>query len=155
VLVTHDQDEALSLADQVAVMRAGRVVQAASPHDLYRSPVDPDVARFVGGAAILPARLSGGMARCVLGDLPVAGDPPDGEAEVLVRPEQVRVDDLSAGATTKARVEEVSFYGHDAAVRLTLLPGGPVLVARLPGLDAPEVGRTVTVGVAGQVVAFR
>jgi iron(III) transport system ATP-binding protein len=91
----------------------------------------------------------------VLGDLPVAGDPPDGEAEVLVRPEQVRVDDLSAGATTKARVEEVSFYGHDAAVRLTLLPGGPVLVARLPGLDAPEVGRTVTVGVAGQVVAFR
>jgi iron(III) transport system ATP-binding protein len=155
VLVTHDQGEALSLADQVAVMRDGRVVQAASPRDLYRSPVDPLVAQFVGGAAVLPAALTSGIARCVLGDAPVAGAVPDGEAEILVRPEQVLVDDLSTGPGAKARVEEVSFYGHDAAVRLTLLPDGPQLVARLPGLRAPEVGRTVTVGVAGEVVAFR
>jgi iron(III) transport system ATP-binding protein len=155
VLVTHDQDEALSLADQVAVMRAGRVVQAASPYDLYRAPVDPDVARFVGGAAILPATVRAGVARCVLGDLTVSGDASDGEVEVLIRPEQVRVEDASAAPTAKARVEEVSFYGHDAAVRLELLPDGPVLVARMPGLDAPEVGRTVAVAVAGPVVAFR
>ena len=54
MLVTHDQDEALSLADQVAVMRAGRLVQADAPYTLYRSPVDADVARFVGGATALP-----------------------------------------------------------------------------------------------------
>ncbi len=155
VLVTHDQDEALSLADQVAVMRAGRVVQAASPPDLYRSPADPDVARFVGGAAILPATVRAGVASCPLGDLDVGDDCPDGEVEVLVRPEQIRVDDPSRPATAKARVDEVSFYGHDAAVRLTLLPDGPLVVARIPGLDAPEVGRTVAVGVSGRVVAFR
>ena len=74
---------------------------------------------------------------------------------MLLRPEQIRIDDPSQEATAKARVEEVSFYGHDAAVRLTLLPDGPALVARIPGLEAPEVGRTVAVGVAGRVVTFR
>jgi iron(III) transport system ATP-binding protein len=152
VLVTHDQDEALSLADQVAVMRAGRVVQAAAPRDIYRSPVDAGVARFVGGAAVLPATLRAGVASTSLGELAVAGDVPDGAAEVLVRPEQVLIGVDTA--SVKARVDEVAYYGHDAAVTLTLMPDGPVVVARAGGLDVPEVGATVTVAVAGAVVAF-
>ena len=154
VLVTHDQDEALSLADQVAVMRAGRLVQADAPYTLYRSPVDADVARFVGGATTLPAHVSAGVASCVLGDLPLAGACPDGAAEVLVRPEQVRLDGAATGAVVEARVTEVSFYGHDAACRLDLQPDGPSLVARLIGLEAPAIGSIVKVGVAGGVVAF-
>ena len=152
VLVTHDQDEALSLADQVAVMRDGRLVQAASPYDLYRSPADPDVARFVGGAAILPAWVRDGVATCVLGELTIDGECVDGEVQVLVRPEQLRVD--GSVGSVKARVGQVSFYGHDAAVRLELVPDGPSMVARIPGLDAPAVESTVTVGVAGRVVAY-
>ena len=154
ILVTHDQDEALSLADQVAVMRSGRLVQAASPRDLYRSPVDADVARFVGGATALPAHVRDGVASCILGDLPLARACPDGAAEVLVRPEQVRLDSAAHEARVEARVTEVSFYGHDAACRLDLQPDGPALVARLVGLDVPEVGSVVKVGVAGGVVAF-
>jgi iron(III) transport system ATP-binding protein len=154
VLVTHDQDEALSLADQVAVMRAGRLVQADAPYTLYRSPVDADVARFVGGATALPAHVSAGVASCVLGDLPVAGACPDGAAEVLVRPEQVRLDGAATGAVVEARVGEVSFYGHDAACRLDLQPDGPSLIARIIGLEAPPIGSIVKVGVAGGVVAF-
>ncbi|MGH3335279.1 MAG: ABC transporter ATP-binding protein [Nocardioides sp.] len=154
VLVTHDQDEALSLADQVAVMRAGRLVQADAPYTLYRSPVDADVARFVGGATALPAHVSDGVASCVLGDLPLARACPDGAAEVLVRPEQVRLDGAASEARVEARVTEVSFYGHDAACRLDLQPDGPALVARIIGLEAPAVGSVVKVGVAGGVVAF-
>jgi iron(III) transport system ATP-binding protein len=154
VLVTHDQDEALSLADQVAVMRAGRLVQADAPGTLYRSPVDADVARFVGGATALPARVVDGVATCVLGDLDLARPCPDGAAQVLVRPEQVRLDGAGSGSGVEATVAEVSFYGHDAACRLDLHPDGPALVARLIGLDAPEVGSVVKVGVAGGVVAF-
>jgi iron(III) transport system ATP-binding protein len=154
VLVTHDQDEALSLSDQVAVMRAGRLVQADAPYTLYRSPVDADVARFVGGATALPAQVSAGVASCVLGDLPLAGACPDGPAEVLVRPEQVRLDGTASPARIQARVAEVSFYGHDAACRLDLQPDGPALVARLIGVEAPAIGSIVTVGVAGGVVAF-
>ena len=152
VLVTHDQDEALSLADQVAVMREGRVVQAAAPREIYRSPVDPGVARFVGGAAVLPATVRAGRAATVLGELNIVGDVADGEVEVLVRPEQVvlGVD----GAAAKARVDEVAYYGHDAAVTLTVLPDGPVLVARTGSWDVPDPGATVTVTVAGPVVVF-
>jgi iron(III) transport system ATP-binding protein len=152
VLVTHDQDEALSLADQVAVMREGRVVQAAPPREIYRSPVDAGVARFVGGAAVLPATVRAGRAVTVLGEVDVVGDVPDGQVEVLVRPEQVilGVD----GAATKARVDEVAYYGHDAAITLTVLPDGPVLVGRTGGWDVPVPGATVTVAVAGPVVVF-
>ena len=137
VLVTHDQDEALSLADQVAVMRAGRLVQAATPRDLYRAPADPDVARFVGGAAILRADVRDGVATCALGSLVVEGACRDGAAEVLVRPEQLRLD--GSVDSVEGLVGEVSFYGHDAAVRVDLLPDGPSVVARVTGLDAPEV----------------
>ncbi|HET8960402.1 ABC transporter ATP-binding protein [Nocardioides sp.] len=154
VLVTHDQDEALSLADQVAVMRGGRLIQADAPYTLYRSPVDADVARFVGGATALPAHVTDGVATCVLGDLPLARPCPDGAAEVLVRPEQVRLDSAASDARVEARVSEVRFYGHDAACRLDLQPDGPALVARIIGLEAPEVGSIVKVGVAGGVVAF-
>lgn len=152
VMVTHDQDEALSLADQVAVMRSGRLVQAATPRDLYRTPVDPDVARFVGGATVLPAQVHDGVAHCALGAVPLAGPCPDGAAQVLVRPEQLRIDG-SEGAV-EARIDEISFYGHDAAVRLYVLPDGPALVARVLGLESPGVGATVKAGVAGRVVAF-
>ncbi|HYH35227.1 MAG TPA: ABC transporter ATP-binding protein [Nocardioides sp.] len=147
LLVTHDQDEALSLADQVAVMRAGRLVQAARPRELYRSPGDAEVARFVGGAAILPATVADDVATFALGTARVHGHVADGRADVVVRPEQVTIRPGGHGA----RVTEVSFYGHDAAVRLDLLPDGPTLVARVTGLAAPEPGSEVAVGITGEV----
>ena len=101
VLVTHDQDEALSLADQVAVMRDGRVAQASSPVDLYRAPVDTGVARFVGGANVLPGHAQAAAEReaaelvdTVLGVLPLAVASDPGDVQVVVRPEQVRLEPL-------------------------------------------------------------
>ncbi len=150
LLVTHDQDEALSLADQVAVMRRGRVIQTDAPRALYRAPVDPEVGAFVGGASVLLAHVRDGRASFGFGSAPLAVPAPDGDARVLLRPEQVV---LTAGAGG-ARVEQVHFYGHDASVRLQVLPDGPALVARVPGLGAPEVGEEVGVGVIGPVVTF-
>jgi iron(III) transport system ATP-binding protein len=150
LLVTHDQDEALSLADQVAVMRHGRVIQTDAPRDLYRAPVDPEVGAFVGGATVVPAFVRDGHASFAFGAAPLAAPSPDGEARVLLRPEQVVITRGAAGA----RVEQVHFYGHDAAVRLLVLPDGPALVSRIAGLDSPEVGDEVGVGIVGPVVAF-
>ena len=160
VLVTHDQDEALSLAGQVAVMRAGRMVQSATPRDLYSSPSDADVGRFVGGAVVLPAQVSGGVAHTALGDLPLVRDGGTGPARVLVRPEMLRLGDARVLSPwderrpVTARVTDVRFYGHDASVALSLLPGGESVVARTLGLEAPAVGSTVTVAVSGPVLAF-
>ncbi len=153
VLVTHDQAEALSLADQVAVMRDGRLVQLDSPETVYRSPSDTGVAQFVGEAVLLPAQLRGGRAACALGSLPVrAGSrPPDGPASILLRPEQILLDATDAGV--EAKVRDVSYFGHDAAVRLEVL-GGPEVLARVAGHALPKPGATVRLTVAGEALAY-
>ena len=69
MLVTHDQDEALSMADRVAVLRDGRIAQCAAPQDLYARPADPDLARFIGDANLLDGVLDAGMVDTVLGRL--------------------------------------------------------------------------------------
>jgi iron(III) transport system ATP-binding protein len=151
VLVTHDQAEALSLADQVAVMRQGRLVQLAAPEIVYRSPTDAGVAGFVGEAVMLPASVSGGYATCELGSLAVRGTI-SGPARILLRPEQLV---LSAdGPGVEARVRDVSYFGHDASVRLELVRGGTEVLARVAGHDRPAPGTLVRLTVAGEALAY-
>jgi iron(III) transport system ATP-binding protein len=157
VLVTHDQAEALSIADQVAVLRGGRLVQLTDPRTLYRRPTDLDVAAFVGEAVVLDADVRAGVAHCVLGELPAewAGPgtaPPDGPARVLLRPEQLRLVDPVPGAPV-ARVRRVDFYGHDSRVWLELPDGGTVS-ARLEGVDVPASGDDVSISVRGVARVF-
>ena len=151
VLVTHDQQEALSIADVVAVVRDGRVIQAADPWEVYARPVDLGVAAFVGEAVVLDGTATGTSASSPLGDLALER-PLSGPVALVVRPEQIEVapSDLSA---VEALVVDRVFYGHDALLRLRL-PGGTLLTARTPGHPLPAVGSTVRVGVRGQVVAF-
>ena len=151
VLVTHDQAEALSLADQVAVMREGRLVQLAAPETVYRSPSDAGVAGFVGEAVLLPASVSGGYATCELGSLAVRGAT-SGAARILLRPEQLVLS--VAGPGVEARVRDVSYFGHDASVRLELVPGGTEVLARVAGHDRPEPGSLVRLTVAGEALAY-
>ena len=173
VLVTHDQGEALSLADQVAVMRGGRLVQASAPATVYGRPVDPGVAIFVGGAVLLPGvvlpgvvlpgemlpgeMLPGGaistQVSCVLGELDVQGELPSGVADVqvLVRPEQI----LLGAEGVPARVLDISYFGHDASVRLALGDGGSsTVISRVAGSDVPATGSVVHLSVRGPVPVF-
>jgi iron(III) transport system ATP-binding protein len=156
VLVTHDQAEALSMADQVAVLRDGRLVQRTDPRTLYRRPGDLDVALFVGEAVVLDAEVRNGRAHCVLGALTyeqTSADPvPDGAARVLLRPEQLR---LSAPVATApiAKVHSVDFYGHDSRAWLDL-PGGMRVSARLEGVEVPSAGDDVSVTVRGTALVF-
>jgi iron(III) transport system ATP-binding protein len=152
VLVTHDQAEALSMADQVAVMRGGRLVQLADPQTLYRHPLDLDIATFVGDAVVLDADVRDGLAHCVLGVLPLERPCPDGPTRILLRPEQVQLGERT-GATPTARVHSVDFYGHDARVLLDL-PSGLRIAARLDGSALPADGAEVSLSVAGAAQAF-
>jgi iron(III) transport system ATP-binding protein len=152
VLVTHDQGEALSLADHVAMMRDGKIAQVATPTQIYRRPVDPGVAAFVGGASILEAHIEGTSARCALGTIAVPPQSIQGDALVLVRPEQIGLAEPSIGVA--ARVADVSYYGHDIAVHLDLIPGGPSVVARMAGRDVPERGAVVSLEVRGPATVF-
>ncbi|HEV7482213.1 MAG TPA: ABC transporter ATP-binding protein [Solirubrobacterales bacterium] len=160
LLVTHDQEEALSLADTVAVMRGGHIVQAADPQTLYRDPVDAEVAAFVGEAVLLEGRREGGGVETALGLLP-ARENGGGEGEVvtvMLRPEQIlcqeTADSTESGAPL-GRVLSTAFYGHDATARIALdRAGGREIVARAAGHQLPAVGDRVAISVEGTALAY-
>jgi iron(III) transport system ATP-binding protein len=126
VFVTHDQEEALSLAHTVAVMLRGQVAQVDTPQQLYRFPVDPEVAAFVGESNFLPGDADGMRVTCALGQLPLTQHA-SGPVAVLVRPEalQLRVDENGG----QARILWREFYGHDQRLGL-VLDSGLKLIAR-------------------------
>jgi iron(III) transport system ATP-binding protein len=162
VLVTHDQDEALSLADHVAVLREGRIVQHAPPHELYIRPVDAELARFLGEANFVEATASAGTAETPLGrvDL-VAAVPGDagltGPATVMLRPEQIELRPGAGVPGAAGRVVGSDFHGHYTIVRVRLDGGGAQddLVVRHENLVPVEPGTEVTLSVRGPVVAWR
>ncbi|MFG3698708.1 ABC transporter ATP-binding protein [Micromonospora sp. NPDC047620] len=138
VHVTHDQTEALVLADRIAVLRDGRIEQVGTPDEIWRAPASTFVARFVGSPAmnLLPAE----------GVLVPSGTAPVRAAEELeigFRPEAVT---LGATDGTDATVDRVEVVGEDAYAYLTLAGGHPV-VARVPAARRPERGAAVRVGV--------
>ena len=141
VLVTHDQDEALSMADRVAVLREGRIVADARPEEVYRSPVDADMAEFVGEANLMDGKVVGGavdtsLGRLVLQDgLAAALAAGGNEATVLVRPEQLEVrarTTAPASGAIPAKVVERAFFGHDAVLHVVPDRGDPGEAGRRP-----------------------
>jgi len=154
VLVTHDQQEALGVADLVAVLAGGRVLQSGPPRTVYGSPVDIGVGAFLGEAVVLPATVRRGRATTLLGELRVDG--PDGVGHVMLRPEQIRI---ATGAAPTATVAEVIFHGHDSTILLRVdadgRPGAGELVrCRIADPAAPELGDRVAVRVAGTARFF-
>jgi iron(III) transport system ATP-binding protein len=154
LLVTHDQSEALSMGSEVAVLRDGVVAQIATPETLYRQPVDAAMAQFVGEAVMLAGTVRGGTAISALGRLPLARPVPDGPADVMVRPEQIRLVATTDHDAPRARAVGVTFYGHDASVRLALGAGPETVLGRVPGHRAPKVGDEVRLRVEGPVMAY-
>jgi iron(III) transport system ATP-binding protein len=160
VLVTHDQDEALSMADQVAVLREGVVAQLDSPAGLYRHPEDAGVAQFLGESNLIDGEIRDGMAATMLGRLPLGSwsGPSSGPARVMVRPEQIELGDVGEGID--GVVASYEYYGHDAVVRIRLErmgveePGVPELVVRITGGPPLVPGRRVGLSVRGPVVAW-
>jgi iron(III) transport system ATP-binding protein len=148
VFVTHDQAEAFVLGDEVAVMRAGEIVQQARPAALYAAPATRWVATFVGEANLVAGTASGPDARTELGRVTLK-EPADGPVEVLLRPEHldvVRGDD--------AEVELIEYYGHDT-VYVVRLAAGTTVRARVGADPSFDRGERVAVRYAGPpVVAY-
>ncbi|MFC8796653.1 ABC transporter ATP-binding protein [Promicromonospora sp. NPDC057138] len=155
VLVTHDQDEALSFADEVAILTAGRFRQVASPRTVYREPVDAEVAEFLGDALLIAGSAAKGSVTCRLGTLAVHGPAADGDVDVMIRPEQLTLTRPGAGHLD-AVVRDVDYFGHDALVELDTAAdeSRDLLRSRVLGLDAPAPGELVGVSVVGPVRTF-
>jgi iron(III) transport system ATP-binding protein len=150
ILVTHDQEEALAIADRVAVMVEGQVKQVGTPAAIYANPVNREVAVLVGDANFLPGIVEDGRVITAVGifEAPTALT---GKAEVMVRPEAIR---LKRDRRATARVEGVEFYGHDQKVRVRM-QDGTVLEARQPApLPSLEVGTSVRIEVMESPAVF-
>ncbi|MCC9312267.1 ABC transporter ATP-binding protein [Kitasatospora sp. RB6PN24] len=147
VLVTHDQDEALSFADVIAVVRGGRIAQAGTPDELYHRPADAEVARTLGEANIVAAELDGESAATALGRLPLSAARA-GTGQVLLRPRQLCLDEQGA---VRARVLRSHFRGHDHRVELAPDPdhGLPERLIAYTDTAPPEPGSTVRLAATG------
>jgi iron(III) transport system ATP-binding protein len=159
VLVTHDQDEALSTADRVAVLRHGKIVQCAAPQDLYTQPADPELARFVGEANLVDGVLDDNSVDTLLGPLLVHSGTraalKPGPVTVLVRPEQINIRAKNGGRGPAGRIVACGYHGHDAVVQVKLeLPGSPFLVVRTLGGCKYPPGSPVTLRASGPVLAW-
>ncbi|HEX9623821.1 MAG TPA: ABC transporter ATP-binding protein [Streptosporangiaceae bacterium] len=168
VLVTHDQDEALAIADRVAVLRDGRIAQYSAPAELYSRPVDSGLARFVGDANLLDGVRRDGLVDTVLGQLPVelarrdVGDGDgDGESQplpviVLIRPEHIELIPTDANGTGPVgRVIESEYYGHDAVLRVKLESAdSEPIVVRTTGDHQIPTGSLVVLRARGPVITW-
>lgn len=138
LIVTHDPEEAMMMADDLALMANGRVLQVGSPEDCYRRPVSIEAARLLGEATPLPALIVDGIARTAFGDLP-APTSSNGDAIVIVRPEALRVEQDGVEAV----ILEARFGGAYHSV--TLAAGADTLSMRWSD-SHPREGDKVRVG---------
>ncbi|WP_077489420.1 ABC transporter ATP-binding protein [Sinomonas mesophila] len=160
VLVTHDQAEALSFADQVAVMRGGRLVQIGNPFVVYTRPADRATAEFLGDAVILDAWLEGSLAMCSLGAIPVRRPTVQGRVQLMLRPEQIRI---ASDSPIHGTVLDWDYFGPESSVRIKLperpadprIPGGgEVITIRHWNAAMARAGMDLALKVIGEGVAF-
>ena len=151
VLVTHDQGEALSFADKLAVMVAGRFTQLGGTRDVYECPVDLETARLVGSALVVQGTVLDGHVETQLGRIPLRVPSPNGVAEVMLRPEQLNVRPAEEGP---AIVERVHYFGHDRLLDLVWPDSGLLVHARVPGQFVCAIGERVEIVVEGAALAF-
>jgi iron(III) transport system ATP-binding protein len=152
VLVTHDREEAFSVADRIALMRDGTIVQAGAPETLYLEPADRWAAEFVGSANVLDGVVVGGDAvETPLGRFPARGVNGSRTVVAVVRPELVGLDLDPRG---DAVVVERQFRGHDVFYRLRLRDG-TLVVSQRPSTELVQQGARVSITpLAGSVSVF-
>ncbi|VXC37064.1 Fe(3+) ions import ATP-binding protein FbpC 1 [Arthrobacter sp. 9AX] len=165
ILVTHDQAEALSFADQVAVMRGGKLAQIGNPFVVYTRPADRATAEFLGDAVILDAWMEGSLATCSLGGIPVRRPPAQGLVQLMLRPEQIRI---AEDGPIRGVVVDTDYFGPETTVRLKLaVPpelatgadhrypgGGEIITIRHWNASIARPGMELCLRVVGEGVAF-
>lgn len=150
LLVTHEPHEAMRMADEILLMRAGRIVQSGAPYNLYNAPVDREAAAFFSDINVLNAKVHGALTHTPFGEFLAPGLPDGTEVEIIIRPQHLKIDFDRAGrgpsptaqdgAAALARVERARFLGRESLVEFRLDEGGALLKATIPAVFLPKVG---------------
>ncbi|MFK7743489.1 MAG: ABC transporter ATP-binding protein [Roseobacter sp.] len=150
LLVTHEPDEAMRMADEIALMRDGRIVQQGAPYNVYTRPVDRAAVAFFSDANVLRAQVSGALAHTPFGRFLAPGVPDGTDVDIVFRPQHVRIDfdragqgpkpTASDGTAARAIVDRARFMGNESLVEFKMDYDGSVLKATVPNVFLPGPG---------------
>ena len=150
LLVTHEPDEAMRMADEIALMRGGRIVQQGAPYNVYTRPVDRAAVAFFSDANVLRAQVNGALADTVFGQFLAPGVPDGTNVDIVFRPQHLRIDfdrsgsgplpTASDGVPARAVVQRARFMGNESLVEFVLDQDGTALKATVPNVFLPDTG---------------
>ncbi|MBF9045260.1 ATP-binding cassette domain-containing protein [Rhodobacterales bacterium HKCCE4037] len=150
VLVTHEPEEAMRMADQIALMRDGGIVQIGAPYNIYANPCDRDAAAFFSDINVIRGKVQGALIDTAFGQFLAPGVPDGGEVEIVFRPQHVGIDfdrggkgpnpTPQQGAAARGLVERARFMGHESLVEFRMDFDGSLLKATVPNVFLPAPG---------------
>lgn len=150
LLVTHEPSEAMRMADDIALMRGGRIVQRGNPYHIYNAPADRDAAAFFSDINILQAEVRGALAQTAFGDFLAPGHSDGTQVDIVFRPQHVQIDfdragrgpcaTAQTGMPARARVARARFMGYESLVEFTLEADGSTVSAMVPNVFLPKPG---------------
>jgi len=148
--VTHEPDEAMRMADEIALMRDGQVVQQGAPYNVYTFPVDRAAVSFFSDANVVEAKVSGALAHTAFGRFLAPGVEDGTVVDIVFRPQHVRIDFDRAGkgplptavdgTAARAVVERARFMGNESLVEFRMDHDGSLLKATVPNVFIPNAG---------------
>jgi len=149
LLVTHEPEEAMRMADEVALMRDGQIVQMGAPYNIYNRPMDRDAMAFFSDVNALQSVVEGAIAHTPFGRFLAPGYPDGSNVDIVFRPQHLRIDFDRAtpppstpgdGTPARAEVQRARFLGHESLVELVLVETGTALKAVVPQVFLPKPG---------------
>ncbi|OSP54483.1 ABC transporter ATP-binding protein [Pseudoruegeria sp. SK021] len=150
VMVTHEPEEAMRMADTIALMRNGRIVQQGAPYNLYNSPVDKAAAAFFSDINVIRGRVDGGLTRTAFGEFLAPGHSDGNFVDIVIRPQHLKLDfhrDGQAplptsqnGVPALGHVRRARFLGRDSLIEFEMAFDGSTLQAVVPSVFLPKPG---------------
>jgi iron(III) transport system ATP-binding protein len=157
LLVTHEPEEAMRMADQIALMRDGRVVQQGAPYNVYNAPVDQAAAAFFSDINVLPGLVHGALIDTAFGQFLAPGYADGSEVDIVFRPQHVKIDfdrggrgpnpTVADGVPARGIVERARFMGHESLVEFRMDFNDQVLTATVPAVFLPKPGTALWLSV--------
>ena len=150
LLVTHEPGEAMRMADEIALMRDGRIVQQGAPYNIYNAPVDRAAAAFFSDINVITARVQGALTDTAFGEFLAPGVPDGTEVDIVIRPQHIKIDfdrggrgpnpTAADGAAARGIVQRARFMGASSLVEFRMDFDGSILRATVPSVFLPQVG---------------
>lgn len=150
VLVTHEPEEAMRMADEIALMRDGQIVQQGAPYNLYNAPIDRLAAAFFSDINVIRAKVQGALTSTAFGEFLAPGVPDGAEVEIIIRPQHIRIDfdrggrgpnpTPEDGVPARGVVKRARFMGHESLVEFEMDYDGSILKATVPSVFLPKPG---------------